>query len=231
MTCRASWRVLLSVFSEWSKLFVEMLSALFKRTEASGVEELEPHDPEQARAMADQAFRLTSDPSARLSLRSHHALNHAGAQEHDEPGGCARRTEIAPHLVAIPADRLGRRRNVALPVDDQRRPPLVVECQRIRDPDRHLLPAVYASWLAITGTSGTSLSRTAATSATPSPRCTERAISAGSGPFSGAMPSSSSSSEALALSAPCLLVDLAREDLLDELVEDQAPLAAATDDR
>ncbi|MDD2677107.1 MAG: hypothetical protein PHP75_06535 [Methylacidiphilaceae bacterium] len=51
-------KVLLSVLSEQPKLFIEMLSAVFKASEESGIEEPEPADPEQARAVADQAYRL-----------------------------------------------------------------------------------------------------------------------------------------------------------------------------
>jgi hypothetical protein len=51
-------KVLLSVLSEQPKLFIEMLSAVFKASEDSGIEEPEPADPEQARAVAHQAYRL-----------------------------------------------------------------------------------------------------------------------------------------------------------------------------
>lgn len=49
---------LLSVLSEQPKLFIEMLSAVFKASAKSGIEEPEPSDPEQARAAAEQAYRL-----------------------------------------------------------------------------------------------------------------------------------------------------------------------------
>lgn len=51
-------KVLLSVLSEEPKLFIEMLSAVFKASVESGIEEPEPDDPEQARAMANRAYRL-----------------------------------------------------------------------------------------------------------------------------------------------------------------------------
>jgi transcriptional regulator with XRE-family HTH domain len=51
-------KVLLSVLSEQPKLFIEMLSAVFKASAESGIEEPEPSDPEQARAAARQAYRL-----------------------------------------------------------------------------------------------------------------------------------------------------------------------------
>lgn len=51
-------KVLLSVLSEQPKLFIEMLSAVFKASAESGIEEPEPSDPEQARAVATQAYRL-----------------------------------------------------------------------------------------------------------------------------------------------------------------------------
>lgn len=51
-------KVLLRALSEQPTLFVQMLSAIFKPTEGSGVIELEPSDPEQARAVATQAYRL-----------------------------------------------------------------------------------------------------------------------------------------------------------------------------
>jgi len=49
---------LLKALSEQPKLFVEMLSAVFKASEESGVVDPEPEDPEHARAVADQAYRL-----------------------------------------------------------------------------------------------------------------------------------------------------------------------------
>lgn len=51
-------RVLLATLSEQPRLFIEMLSAVFKPSEDSGIEEPEPADPEQARAVAHQAYRL-----------------------------------------------------------------------------------------------------------------------------------------------------------------------------
>jgi hypothetical protein len=51
-------KVLLSVLSEQPTLFIEMLRAVFKASEESGIEEPKPSDPEQARVMAHQAYRL-----------------------------------------------------------------------------------------------------------------------------------------------------------------------------
>ncbi|RUX34638.1 XRE family transcriptional regulator [Mesorhizobium sp. M2A.F.Ca.ET.042.01.1.1] len=51
-------KVLLSVLSEQPKLFIEMLSAVFRPSAESGIEEPEPSNPEQARAVASQAYRL-----------------------------------------------------------------------------------------------------------------------------------------------------------------------------
>ncbi|MEN0654166.1 MULTISPECIES: helix-turn-helix domain-containing protein [Hyphobacterium] len=51
-------KVLLSELAEQPKLFVEMLSAIFRADENSAVEDPEPDDPEQARAVASQAYRL-----------------------------------------------------------------------------------------------------------------------------------------------------------------------------
>jgi transcriptional regulator with XRE-family HTH domain len=51
-------KVLLRALSEQPSLFIEMLSAIFKPTEESGVVEPEPQDPEHARAVATQAYRL-----------------------------------------------------------------------------------------------------------------------------------------------------------------------------
>ena len=51
-------KVLLSVLSEQPKLFIDMLSALFVPSAESGIEEPKPPDPEKARAVAEQAFRL-----------------------------------------------------------------------------------------------------------------------------------------------------------------------------
>ncbi len=44
--------------SEQPALFIQMLSAVFKPSEESGVIDVEPENPEQARAVADQAYRL-----------------------------------------------------------------------------------------------------------------------------------------------------------------------------
>ncbi len=51
-------KVLLRALSEQPSLFIEMLRAIFKPTEESGVVDLEPQDAEHARAVADQAYRL-----------------------------------------------------------------------------------------------------------------------------------------------------------------------------
>ncbi len=51
-------KVLLSELSEQPALFIEMLSTIFKASAESGIEEPEPSDPEQARAVANQAYRL-----------------------------------------------------------------------------------------------------------------------------------------------------------------------------
>jgi transcriptional regulator with XRE-family HTH domain len=51
-------KVLLRALSEQPALFIQMLSAIFKPTEESGVVDPEPQDPEQARAVATQAYRL-----------------------------------------------------------------------------------------------------------------------------------------------------------------------------
>ena len=51
-------KVLLSVLSEQPTLFIEMLKAVYKASEESQIEEPEPSDPEQARVMAHQAYRL-----------------------------------------------------------------------------------------------------------------------------------------------------------------------------
>ncbi len=51
-------KVLLSVLSEQPKLFIMMLSAVFKASAESGIDEPEPSDPEQAHAMANQAYQL-----------------------------------------------------------------------------------------------------------------------------------------------------------------------------
>ena len=51
-------KVLLRALSEQPALFIQMLSAIFKPAEESGVVDPEPPDPEQARAVATQAYRL-----------------------------------------------------------------------------------------------------------------------------------------------------------------------------
>jgi transcriptional regulator with XRE-family HTH domain len=51
-------KVLLRALSEQPSLFIEMLSAVFKANEESGVVDPEPEDPEHARAVATQAYRL-----------------------------------------------------------------------------------------------------------------------------------------------------------------------------
>lgn len=51
-------KVLLRALSNQPALFVQMLSAVFKASEESGVIEPEPEDPEHARAIATQAYRL-----------------------------------------------------------------------------------------------------------------------------------------------------------------------------
>jgi hypothetical protein len=51
-------KVLLRALSEQPALFIQMLSAIFKPTEESGVVEPEPPDPERARAVATQAYHL-----------------------------------------------------------------------------------------------------------------------------------------------------------------------------
>ena len=51
-------KALLSALSEQPELFIMVLSALFRPSEESGIEEPEPSDPEQSRAVAGQAFRL-----------------------------------------------------------------------------------------------------------------------------------------------------------------------------
>jgi len=51
-------KVLLRALSEQPALFIQILSAIFKPTEESGVVAPEPPDPEQARAVATQAHRL-----------------------------------------------------------------------------------------------------------------------------------------------------------------------------
>jgi hypothetical protein len=51
-------KVLLKTLSEQPSLFIQMLSAVFRASEESGVVDPEPEDPERARAIATQAFRL-----------------------------------------------------------------------------------------------------------------------------------------------------------------------------
>jgi hypothetical protein len=51
-------KVLLRALSEQPALFIEMLSAVFKASEESGVVNVEPENPERARAVASQAYRL-----------------------------------------------------------------------------------------------------------------------------------------------------------------------------
>jgi hypothetical protein len=55
---RRSARVLLRALSEQPSLFIEMLSAVFKASEESGVVEPDPEDSEHARTVATQAYRL-----------------------------------------------------------------------------------------------------------------------------------------------------------------------------
>ncbi len=51
-------KVLLEALSEQPTLFIQMLSAVFRANEESGVVDVEPENPERARAVADQAYRL-----------------------------------------------------------------------------------------------------------------------------------------------------------------------------
>jgi hypothetical protein len=51
-------KVLVRALSEQPPLFVQMLSALYKPSEDSGVEDLEPDNFEHARAVPNQAFQL-----------------------------------------------------------------------------------------------------------------------------------------------------------------------------
>lgn len=51
-------KVLLRALSEQPSLFIQMLSAVFKANEDSGVVDPEPENPEHARAVATQAYRL-----------------------------------------------------------------------------------------------------------------------------------------------------------------------------
>lgn len=50
--------VLLRALSEQPALFIEMLSAVFKASEESGVRDVEPENAEHARSVASQAYRL-----------------------------------------------------------------------------------------------------------------------------------------------------------------------------
>ena len=56
-SCRPA-KVLLKALSEQPSLFIEMLRAVFKASEESGVVDPEPDDPEHARVVATQAYRL-----------------------------------------------------------------------------------------------------------------------------------------------------------------------------
>lgn len=51
-------KVLLKALSQQPALFIQMLSAVFKASEESGVIDVEPDNPEQKRAVAHQAYRL-----------------------------------------------------------------------------------------------------------------------------------------------------------------------------
>jgi hypothetical protein len=51
-------KVLLKALSEQPALFIDLLKAIYGPSEESGVTEPEPEDPERARALADQAYRL-----------------------------------------------------------------------------------------------------------------------------------------------------------------------------
>jgi len=51
-------KVLLRALSEQPTLFIDMLRAVFKASEESGVVDVEPESPEHARAVAHQAYRL-----------------------------------------------------------------------------------------------------------------------------------------------------------------------------
>ncbi|KAA3451610.1 XRE family transcriptional regulator [Mesorhizobium sp. SARCC-RB16n] len=54
-------KVLLKALSEQPSFFVEMLSVVFKAREESGVVDAEPENPERARAVANQAYRLLDE--------------------------------------------------------------------------------------------------------------------------------------------------------------------------
>jgi DNA-binding XRE family transcriptional regulator len=51
-------KALLKALSQSPPLFIQMLSAVFKASEESGVENMEPDDPERAGAVAKQAYQL-----------------------------------------------------------------------------------------------------------------------------------------------------------------------------
>lgn len=51
-------KILLQALSEQPALFIQMLSAIFRPTEESGVVDPQPQDPELARTVADRAFRV-----------------------------------------------------------------------------------------------------------------------------------------------------------------------------
>jgi len=51
-------KVLLEALSEQPSLFIDVLSAVFRPSEASGVVDPEPRDPDRARGIAQQAYRL-----------------------------------------------------------------------------------------------------------------------------------------------------------------------------
>jgi hypothetical protein len=53
--------VLPRALSEQPALFIEMLRAVYKASEESGVVDVEPENPEHARAFASQAYRLLED--------------------------------------------------------------------------------------------------------------------------------------------------------------------------
>jgi hypothetical protein len=53
-------KVLLKALSEQPAFFLQMLSAVFKAKDDSGVVDAEPNNPEQARAVAHHAYRLLS---------------------------------------------------------------------------------------------------------------------------------------------------------------------------
>ncbi|ARP67166.1 helix-turn-helix transcriptional regulator [Mesorhizobium sp. B2-5-9] len=54
-------KVLMKALSEQPSFFVQILSAVFKASEESGVVDVEPQDPERARAIATQAYRLLEE--------------------------------------------------------------------------------------------------------------------------------------------------------------------------